>query len=442
MAAGLDGPRGPSADEMSGLSAQSLLSASSLSYKMQPDLSLATQRNVQSNFFATNNPQPGSVAVCTLNTGSSFVDFAQSVLYVDITLTASGGTGTDFVGWGPNGSAMNILNRVMISSRSGTLIERIDNANVLASSRLFFEKSHDWVTQNGSMLGAGVTSVMLQSASGNPLTNTFRYALPCNLWSMALGGSDSIWPGAICSGLRVELLLAPSGQALVANTAALTVSYAISQIRLDLVCVQLSDFALKSLNQSAATSSLELLTRTVQTTTGTRSSTTLNLDSGRACSRALMSIWREHPGATGSSNWDNFKCMTIDDTHFPAEWQLRLGNCYFPNQSIRGNSQYQAPVELYATTMQALGKLASSAAAATDLATYRSDRFQIWQDLERQGGPLDGFGVPTSNSRLLNSNITFVGTLSPANVGSSLVFFFLVYSTLCRIYLSGVNCEV
>lgn len=432
-----DGPRGaagPVAGDDNALSAQALLGANALSYRLPPDLSLATQRNVQSNFFATNNPQPGSIAVCTLNTGSSYVDFKHSILYVDIVFTLSGGTGTDFLGWGANGSACNILNRVLITSRSGTVCERLDNSGQLASARLFMERSGDWVSTAASMMGAGVTSVMLQSASG---AVTYRYALPCNMWSVALGGTDVLWPAALCSGMRLELLLESSANALVGNTTGLTMSYAISSIRLDLVCVQLSDFAARALNQMASTSSLELVTTTAQNTQATRTAATLNVDNGRACSRALMFLFRERPISGSASNFDHFKCMTVDASFYPTEWQCRVGSLYFPQSSIRGGGPFAAPIELYATSMQALGKL-TGLAPATNLTVYKSDRFQIWQTLERDGA-IDGSGVPLANSRLLSVAESWN---APPNGGASLIDFFLFYTTLIRVYLTGSNVEV
>jgi hypothetical protein len=131
-----------------GINSSGIIAVNGLSYKLPPDLSVAIQRNNQSQFFQAQNYGSGATAVCVFNTGASYVDMRRSYLVVDVqnTSTPSGGVGaTPTYSWfGPNGSACNLFNRVMIQTRSGAVIERVDNANQLASARLYMEHDRSW----------------------------------------------------------------------------------------------------------------------------------------------------------------------------------------------------------------------------------------------------------------------------------------------------------
>ncbi len=438
------------AKEMSGseeqMGAAAVQSVNQLSYKLPPDLSVATQRNMQSQYFQAQSYAPGAVAVCILNTGSSFVDFNRSVLYVDVQFTGTTAGVTGATGsFGPNGSAMNLLNRVLICSRSGSVLERIDNAGQLASARLYLERSRDYVHNNASVSGAN-TGTASTYGSGIGTSETVRFALPCCDWSPLFANADALFPSALASGMRIELTLDSAINSLIYLGATDVPNYAITAIRLDCECYQLSDMVMRSLNNQAATSSLEVTSVTVHDTQSRRAQSSVNVDCGKACSRALRYLYRERLARTSATDatYDNFKCIPVNGTYWPVEHQARVGSLYLPQQSIRAGAgsgalgqEKTASWEMFATTLKGVEKLGTGNATETPIVTYMSDRFQIYDSLDRSS-VLELAGIPLSNSRLLNVQQTW--NIAPA--AATLIDLYLFHAVLMRVFLTGCNIEV
>jgi hypothetical protein len=109
-----------SQDETS-LGKAGILSLNKLSYRMDPDLSVAVSRTVTSQWFVNQQAAAGSSSMCLLNTGSSYVNLKQSSLVFDLTNNS-----TCPVWFGKHGSsAASVINRLVISSRSGQVLEKV-----------------------------------------------------------------------------------------------------------------------------------------------------------------------------------------------------------------------------------------------------------------------------------------------------------------------------
>ena len=127
-------------DDMKGDSGvkQGVLGLNGLSYMLTPDMSVSVSRSLTRQFPQQQIHSPRDVMTFVLNTGSNFIDAADSFLSIDVENTYSGGgTATDRVVWfGVNGgSACNLFSRISITSRSGQSIERVDRNNQLCSIR-------------------------------------------------------------------------------------------------------------------------------------------------------------------------------------------------------------------------------------------------------------------------------------------------------------------
>ena len=70
-----------------------ILQLNSLSFRSMPDLSVSIQRNVQSTFCQTQQNAPGSTGVFVVQSGSSYVNFLQSSLVIDVQNLSTNGTG-------------------------------------------------------------------------------------------------------------------------------------------------------------------------------------------------------------------------------------------------------------------------------------------------------------------------------------------------------------
>ena len=99
-----------------------VLGLNGLSFSLPPDMSVAVSRSLTRQFPQQQVHSPRDVMTFVLNTGSSFIDAADSFLSIDVVNTSTGG-GTDaanVVWFGSNGgSACNLFSRISVTSRSG-----------------------------------------------------------------------------------------------------------------------------------------------------------------------------------------------------------------------------------------------------------------------------------------------------------------------------------
>jgi hypothetical protein len=457
-----------------GIETTGILALNGLTYKLPPDLSVAIQRNNQSMYFQSQSYGAGATCVCVLNTGSSFVDFRRSFLVMTVRNESTPSGRSSY--FGPNGSACNLINRIMIQTRSGAQIERVDNNNQLCSARLYMEHANSWTgrqytdyktsppTDNEIESGLGPASIygcqgcgFAQGASpaaddswisgGIGGGQSIRFCIPLGELSTVWKHSQSLWPAALCSGLRLELLLEQPNQCMVScqqDASTTSLGYSVQEIYLQLECYQLSDLVLRELNTMASTSSLEVVSVTAHDTQGTRSSSqnSMSLDCGRAASRALCALYRERPAIATvyTAAYDPMATLACTSSTYISNMQFRVGNLYFPQQGVKafGTDWRTAANELYANSLQALGRFGiDESNCATSVFKFRRERLNIYQTLERSN-VIDQSGIPLSNSRLLNVQQTWVGTPG----ASTLIDLFLFYSVLIKVYLNGASIEV
>ena len=100
-----------------------VLNLNALSFSLMPDMSVAVSRCITKQFPQQQIHSPRDVMTFVLNTGSNFIDAADSFLNIDVQNTSSGGTtdATNVVWFGANGgSACNLFSRISVTSRSGS----------------------------------------------------------------------------------------------------------------------------------------------------------------------------------------------------------------------------------------------------------------------------------------------------------------------------------
>ena len=99
-----------------------------LIYKQPMALSLAKTRTQVKQFFQRSDysSAPNKTAIIDLNTGSSYIDVYNSFLSFDVTAWS---TAQEEFSFG-DGSAMNVIDRITIRTRSGTEVERLEGANL------------------------------------------------------------------------------------------------------------------------------------------------------------------------------------------------------------------------------------------------------------------------------------------------------------------------
>ena len=152
---------GPSASSIGGL-----LTLNSLSYTMPNDLSVTVSRTCTDQYFQSKDYAPGQTMVCVLNTGSAYVHPLHSYMRIDFVNDSS--SAVCFGG----GTAANLFSRLMISSRDGSILERIDSANLLARIRQNYDFSFE--TNSTVFTAAGSR----YNGSGNTVGTGSSYIQP------------------------------------------------------------------------------------------------------------------------------------------------------------------------------------------------------------------------------------------------------------------------
>lgn len=483
MSAGVSN-QSPLQDESMTPSQVGILQLNNMSYKMPPDLCTVLSRNVQSSYFQSQAYSPGSTMSLTVNSGSAYVNLRQSMLVLDVQNLSSGGTASS-IGWfGLNGgSAASLVNRIQIISRSGQIIERIDNVNQLAACKVNYAYSQSWRNTVGSLMGIG-TAAQVGWVSSSDTTKpqggaTIRFVVPLYTISTFCESLDSLCPSQLLAGSRFELLLENPAVAMMDTSTggAKVLNYQVVACRIDFESYLLTDSVSRVLSQISASSGLEVVSATTQDTQGQRLSAAggsqVVVDVARSCSRALSVIYKERLSGpstlTPAGNLFDYMASApighftnVDYINTPKEWQVRAGQLYFPQSSIRGgvtlassNGPGSAEDELYAQTLRAFQKLNSGglgqmASANSSLFAFRglSDATQTNGTgsggtacfaLDLQRSAILTSGVPLSNSRQLTIQYsTNVGTTYP----NYLIDIFLTYQILVRVYLSQAVIEV
>jgi hypothetical protein len=357
---------------------------------------------------------------------------------VNIINTGSGTAPTiNGVKFSENGSAASLIQRITIMTRSGVVLERIDGSHVLSAIKALYEHSIDWQLSVGQLMGRDsgrydANGAVYYLATGS----SYRFEIPMSILS-GLFAYENLLPSALMSGLRIELTLNPGSQCLVAMDTSGTPNYGytISTPRIMCDSYMLTDSITRSLNESAASSGLEIVFKTYFTTVGSRANTnTINVESRRACSRAMSAFYIELPTRTAVNTANPLSTTAITSTAGPVQSQWRAGSLYFPNSATSGTAP-QVSAENFQNALQCFGKYASPLNPAISFEDFRN-KFSIMATTFERSTALDLAGIPLSNSRVLALNATF------ADVSSRTSYLFLEYITLARVFISNCTVEV
>ncbi len=484
-----------------------ILQLNNMSYRKEPDIAVVVQRNSQSSFFLSSSYTPGSSMTAILNSGSSFINLRQSSLILDVRNTSkiAVGSTTGANAWfGVNGgSACNLIKRFQLISKSGVVLERIDNCNQLAATKVNYQYSKSWKESVGSLMGITqgdyfpVDATELKTVpppaiaqlnwpGGTDTTgNTQRFIIPLYVFSTFCDSMGSLCPAQLMSGARVEILLESGPDALVSGystTSAADSSYLIVNCRLELESYLLTDAVMRAINQIAATQGLDVVTSTTQNTQSQRTSSQLVVDVAKSCSRALQVTYKERvPRGTASvangyapGSWFDpvasaalvpAGANSLAYANLPLEWQVRAGQLYFPQNSIRSQfttTTAQADNELFMQTLRAFqkfnsGAMGQNASADTNVYQFRGRTLVAADTLVAQPGVFGGraafsldlqrssvlnSGIPLSNSRQLSITYNTTQAFVTSNTFNYLVDVFLTYQIIVRTFLSQAVLEV
>jgi hypothetical protein len=320
---------------------KALLNVNKMLYQMPPALGIAQRRNHRTDYFQNASYKSGEVMVLDCQLGSDFCNPKNS--YIKINVKTEGGNG----GWG-SGSVANIINRVLVKTRSGKEWCRLENANLITKFLQRYECEKDWLDTIGKSQG--------YNDSTNAITNTSRvYILP--LWCIPCFNTDVLLPPQIMSGLRIEIYLERTSTCLDQFDATVIDDYIIDRPEIHYDSYDIADAYKRKIAEMATSQGLNLLHKEYFHTivsAGSSAQTDFNFDIKKAASKALkvIVITRDNVTVTDGA----VDSMASKDFDY-IQQQAHIGSSYFPqaplvvdNTAVAGNG------ESYYQTMFVFGK--------------------------------------------------------------------------------------
>ena len=415
--------------------AESLLQINQLDYKLPPQISLASRTNHVINYSQQASYAQANTVIFDCQTGSQFVDPACS--YLRFTVTPS-----DSVHSFGSGSSKNLFSRIVVRTATGKELSRVEDANLLMKILDVYNKPDTWRQTLGVNQGYSLTSE--NAAYGDIVPSTGKvFVIPIqDLFPCMSPHGAKLVPPNIMSGLRIEMTLASPNEAFSgrAQGSLLTLaSYTVTNCEMHFKVYELADQFQRKIQEMSQSGLNYLYKEHFHTIVSPGSTSSINMDVKKACSKALCArILTRKTAILAVDGRDNMASAPYNYNKI----QAHIGSTYYPNQ----------PLQISATPS------ADNIAEAYHYAVYANDKLEAWsppgvtpnQFLGRDNtGTSDIFssgivafnlnksnvsdlaGVTTSNSR------AFLVDLTQDTAVSVRLDVYLTFLRLAKIYLSN-----
>lgn len=354
-------------------------------------------------------------------TGVDYIDGKNSYLRFQLAITKTAGAGA--VNFG-HGTALNLIEKVKITSRSGVILGLINKVNLLQYYEMKYNNSESWFGSNIDEAngGLGIAGGMLaySNRAAYDLGNV-EINIPLALIHPFFD-QHNLLPSVICKGLRIDITLADANTAFKIVDAGTSVTYAMSGVWVSLDSYRLSDDAMRKLNDmSREKEGLILQYYEWENSNFNRPSgvTSLSVEVRKSVSMAnsAFAVTRNTAFTTDKQK-DSFLAVEVKED----QYQWRAGSMYFPQTALsgvrswysnvnycKGNLKSRAqPFVRYFNTLGTEPTFSSTdATTGGSLAIACVDLDRYWLDLS---------GLSLSNSVTLNLNVVYEAAAVAASV--------------------------
>lgn len=412
------------------------LMVNNLMYSQPKALSLATNRTYTKAYFqrAAYKGDRSTTMICDWNSGTSFVNCANSYLVVAMKVTADGVTSSGF----GSGSAMNLFNEIRIKSRSGVELSRIQNVNTWS----LFDSVYNRTSQNLNTVGilegfskdrTPTTSKFDTDAGGESPITKFIIPLSCiSTYFRPLDGQ--LMPPQLASGLRLELSLEDYRTALTQVSGASTVTgYEITDCYFQLDQVDLTDETQRAINMDSAKDGLEWSYERVYTTISqlpsnqTSASDQVRKAVSQACYAYSLVV-------NQADKTDITKDSLVAKVFNTDTFQYRCGSLYFPFSRIeKGSDGRESCMIAYETFDKLRHQFHETSVTPTEF----KNKFGIMAASLERDQSLQFSGLAVNNSRTLELDCTFESVTEPQEIIT-----FLVYCGVARAFIDNTSVAV
>lgn len=414
---------------------QELLDWNNLVYTMPVTNSVVSARNMKSYRSDQAEYKLGDTIEFRVQTGSQYVDWKNSYIKLTTTVTMplDEKAGLSPAGWG-TGSAFNMIKDVVVSSRSGAELMRIEDFNLYRYLKDVWTKPPDWFNGAGSAIGYGSdkTGVVAGTTTTAGTSLKADWILPMSMFE-GVFAADQLCPSYLAAGMRIELRTV-SGSApnkiLLSDGAERKI--ADFSIKAELFCdtYLLNDAAMIELKKVSAQNGLEYVYTGIHRQRDTVGEKTVAVDKTitKAVSRALTAYAIRKPPFVDVRTVDSFEA--IADCQ-PVKYQWRLGSQYYPHQPIEGLH------EAFANALHVTDTFwKPQNVKITDF-----PKISITPASFERSNLLRYSGAPINNSRVLSFDGEYAGpggaALADGN-GATEFTMYLEYVTVAKVFLNNV----
>lgn len=399
-----------------------------LEYKSPLYSAPVSLRNVRQFPFAQSSYSSGQTMLANLQTSSFYLDGRNSRLEFTIEFT---GTATEVVSLG-QGSALNVVKSVVLTSRSGTEISRLNSVNLFAAKTHRFTKSKDWFDTEGTLVGYHQEHITIPA--GGTISHKFAIPLPMISGFFAPLNSQYL-PPYISSGLRIEIQLATSNEALHRTTAnGNAVSYRIVDPVLVCDLCKMSDRVDQVMTSVAHKAGLDIVFDEYDTFSVVTSSQKNTIDINKTASKAERVIVCSRTATHVSSLSED---GMMSENYAVNEYQARVGSVYHPQTAITEKvSAYANALQLFKGMRKdersyPQASLGTFSLHATDNNNVTTGGYAVLGTNLSRSSLIDSQCVPLNNSHSLSLSIGF------NSVADRQIDAFLVYKKVCKCFTNN-----
>jgi hypothetical protein len=318
--------------QMNGGLAESLLQINQLSYRLPPQISIASKCTHVINYSQQASYNNGNTVIFDIQTGSAFVDPQAS--YFRFVVKPADSTH----GFG-GGSVCNIFDRVVVRTATGKELSRLESADLYTRITDNYDNSFNWRETVG--VSQGYTTFVkdavycdaVPATIGKLFVVPFQTLMPC----MSPHGAKLVPPN-IMSGLRIELTLSAPNDAFCSvdqGTPLTLASYTIDAVEAHLKTYDLADSFQRKIQEMSVQGLNYLYPEHFHTIIAPGASSNINFDIKKACSKALKArIMTRTATALSTAGRDKHVSAVYNYTRF----QSNISSDYFPNQPLQLSS--------------------------------------------------------------------------------------------------------
>ena len=409
-------------------------------YILPANLALIEKRRMVQNFFDISNyTNTSNEMIIKLNSSADYINFSNSYLVFGAKVPTTGfvSVGADQVTFPDSAGAMALFSRMLIESKDGSEISRIDGLNYYARNRLGLRCPSDHLQTLASEAGIleGVNNAVNAKYPNNDVfghgenlyNNEVRYVIPMWYFADFFGHQNKLAPPQLTSGMRIRLTLAAPQDCLVSQGADQTITaanYEINNPRLVTDNNQLSPLVQRKLMEIAGNQGLDYVYRDAWYSVRQFTDNQVNFEVNKSVSRAMGIQWIVQLNGDGAQQRPAaFYPHLAPSEDTSTRQQVRLGDLYFPQQPLESASadvkenyhHTQVGVKMV-NHCQYQNKITYADYKGRNVAVQKGmadNNYGIhYQTLERSS-VLDYSGLPINNSRTLAINCNYSTAVEP-----------------------------